>query len=164
MAVNLRHAKRDDVEAIREIYNDAILKTTAVYSYEPVTPEERLAWFDAKWSAGYPVHVAELEGDVVGFATYGPFRAWPAYLYTAEHSVYVDAAWRGKGVGKALLSVVLTEARARGLHTLVAGIDADNAASLHLHKRLGFERVAHFREVGYKFGRFLDLIFMQRLL
>ncbi len=164
MAIDLRRAEQDDVAAIREIYNDAISNTTAVYSYEPVTLEERLAWFDGKRSAGLPVLVADLAGDVVGFATYGPFRAWPAYLYTAEHSVYVGAARRGQGVGKALLSAVLAEASAGGLHTLVAGIDADNAASLRLHESLGFERVAHFREVGYKFDRFLDLVFMQRLL
>ena len=164
MAAELRPAVRDDVATIRDIYNDAILNTTAVYSYESVTLEDRLTWFDAKQVANYPIIVAESEGVVTGFATYGPFRAWPAYLYTAEHSVYVGAGWRGHGVGKTLLSAIITEAKAHELHTLVAGIDADNTVSIELHKRLGFEQVAHFKEVGYKFGRFLDLVFMQRYL
>lgn len=164
MSFDIRLAERGDVAAIRAIYNDAILNTTAVYSYEPVTLEERLAWFEGKREAGYPVLVAEREGGVVGFATYGAFRAKPAYLYSAEHSVYVDAAQRGQGLGKALLSAVIEKAKAQELHTLIAGIDADNPASLRLHERLGFERVAHFREVGYKFDRFLDLVCMQRFL
>ena len=97
----------------------------------------------------------------MGWATFGPFRAKPGYRFTAEHSVYVRDGLRGRGVGRALMLPLIAEARARGLHSLVGGVDAGNAGSLAFHERLGFERVAHFREVGHKFGRWLDLVFLQ---
>lgn len=162
--LRIRDAQASDLPAILDIYNHAILTTTAVYSYEPHTLEMRRAWFDEKRQAGFPVLVAEDAGQVLGFSALGAFRAWPAYKYTAENSVYVAEAARGRGIGRQLLEPLVTAARALDLHAIVAGIDATNAASLRLHASLGFTEVARFREVGYKFGRWLDLTFMELLL
>jgi phosphinothricin acetyltransferase len=160
----IRPARREDVARLLDIYNDAILRTTAVYRYEPATLDEYLAWFDAKQGQGLPVLVAEDETGVTGFATFGPFRPAPAYSRTVEDSIYVAAEKRGLGVGTRLLDSLLGEARRRNLHAVVAGIDADNEPSCRLHARFGFVRVAHFRQVGFKFGRWLDLVFMERIL
>lgn len=163
-SLTVRPACRDDVPALLGIYNDAILHTTAVYRYEPATLDEYVAWFDTKSRQQLPVLVAEDETGVAGFATFGPFRPWPAYVHTVENSVYVAPARRGRGVGTRLLKSLLIEARRRDLHVVVAGIDADNEASRRLHARFGFVQVAHFRQVGFKFGRWLDLTFMELLL
>ena len=157
----LRPATRADVPAILSIYNEAVLNTTASYDLEAVSLESRLAWFDAKQGAGLPLLVWDEAGQVLGWASYGPFRDKPGYAYTAEHSVYVSPAAQGKGLGRALLGALIEHARTAGLHVLVGGLDADNAASLGLHAALGFERVAHFRQVGRKFGRWLDLVFVE---
>ncbi len=164
MGVTIRAAERRDVPGILAIYNDAVLRTTASYDDEPSTLAARLDWFAAKERHGFPVVVAEDEGDVVGWSAFGPFRPWPGYRYTVEHSVYVAAARRGQGIGAALLPPLIARAREMGLHAMIAGIDAANAPSLRLHARLGFEQVAHFKEVGFKFDRWLDLIFMELLL
>ena len=124
----------------------------------------RREWFDDKRAKGYPVLVAEAEGAVAGFATYGPFRAWPAYRYTVEHSVYVAETARRQGIARRLMKALLERARAQDYHVVIGGIVAENTASLALHEGLGFEKVAHFKQVGYKFGRWLDLTFMQVLL
>jgi phosphinothricin acetyltransferase len=126
--------------------------------------EARTAWYNDKISAGYPVFVAESAGRVVGFSSYGPFRAWPAYKYTIENSVYVAEDERGKGIGKLLIQPLIDSARSKGYHAVIAGIDASNDASIRLHASFGFQEVAHFRQVGYKFGRWLDLKFMELLL
>jgi phosphinothricin acetyltransferase len=160
----IRPATESDLPVLLEIYNDIILHTTAVYSYEPHTLEMRQAWYKDKLDHGYPVLVAEDDGRVIGFTTFGPFRAWPAYQYTVEHSVYVAADQRGKGLGKALLTPIIEAARSKGMHALIAGIDSTNDASIKLHKSFGFEQVAHFKEVGYKFDRWLDLVFMELIL
>ncbi|WP_425147924.1 N-acetyltransferase family protein [Deinococcus sp.] len=157
----LRPATRADVPAILEIYNEAVLHTTASYDLEPVSLASRLAWFDAKGLRGQPVFVWDEGGAVLGWSAYGQFREKAGYDHTAEHSVYVSPAAQGRGLGRALLVAVIGHARAAGLHVLVGGLDADNAASLGLHASLGFERVAHFRQVGRKFGRWLDLVFME---
>ena len=160
----IRLAGDDDLADILRIYNQAVEKTTAVFEYRPHTIEMRREWFRAKQAASLPVLVAAESGALLGFATFGPFRAWPAYKYSVEHSVYVDEAVRGRGVGRALVESVLTHARDRDLHVVMAGITSDNAVSLRLHERLGFTEVAHIREVGYKFGRWLDLKFLQIVL
>jgi L-amino acid N-acyltransferase len=162
--MNIRPARLEDASAILEIYNDAILNTTAVYSYDPVTLENRIQWFEEKTRAAWPVFVADDAGQVIGFSSYGPFRAWPAYLHTVENSIYVHPDWRGRGVGKLLIPPLLEAARAQNLHAFIAGIDAENLSSQRLHQHFGFEKVAHFREVGFKFGRWLDLTFWQVLL
>jgi phosphinothricin acetyltransferase len=157
----IRDARDGDLADILRIYNQAVEKTTAVFEYRPHTIEMRREWFRAKQAASLPVLVAEDAGAVQGFASYGPFRAWPAYKYSVELSVYVDETVRGKGIGSLLVQGVLTHARDRDLHVVMAGITSDNAVSLRLHEKLGFKEVAHIPEVGYKFGRWLDLKFLQ---
>lgn len=158
--IEIRNAKERDLSQMLEIYNDIILNTTAVYDYEPHTLEMRKQWFEIKQQGGFPVFVAE-EDKIVGFSSFGPFRAWAAYKYSVENSVYVKASERGKGIGKLLMPPLIDAAKKLNMHTIIAGIDATNEASLKLHKNFGFEEVAHFKEVGYKFGRWLDLKFLQ---
>jgi L-amino acid N-acyltransferase YncA len=162
--INIRPATETDLPELLAIYNDIILTTTAVYQYETHSLDMRREWFAGKQQAGYPVLVAEQEGAIVGFSTIGPFRAWQAYKYTVENSVYVAAAQRGKGIGKLLLSPLIDTARNMDMHAVIAGVDATNATSLRLHASFGFKEVAHFRQVGYKFGRWLDLKFLELLL
>lgn len=162
--VNVRPAAREDVPAILDIYNQAVIHTTASYDLEPVTLESRVAWFEDKTQSGWPVWVAEAQGKVIGWATYGPFRAKAGYDLTAEHSVYVRDGIRGKGVGRQLMTVLIDDARKRGLHVLIGGVDADNAGSIAFHESLGFESGVRLREVGRKFDRWLDVLFMQLFL
>lgn len=150
--------------AILEILNDAIVNTTAVYDYKPRPPEWMASWFAAKRAADYPVvGVENLSGRLLGFGSYGIFRAWPAYRYTVEHSVYVDKNCRGCGVGRLLLTELVEQARSRDKHVMVGGIDARNSASIALHLRLGFEHAGTIRHAGFKFGHWLDLAFYQRI-
>lgn len=160
----IRLATESDLPAMLEIYNDVILHTTAVYDYEPHTLQMRREWWEGKQKQGFPVFVATEGAQITGFSSIGPFRAWAAYKYTVENSIYVAAAARGKGVGRALLEPLIAAAREKGLHTIVAGIDATNESSLKLHKQFGFEEVAHFHQVGWKFGRWLDLKFLQLMI
>lgn len=162
--LEIRAATRAELPAILVIYNEVIRTSTAVFSEEEVTLENREAWLAAKAAAGYPVLIACDAGSVRGFATLGDFRAWPGYRYTVEHSVHVDAGHRGRGIGSALVRALLGEAARLGKHVMVAGIDAANAGSIRMHERLGFREAGHFREVGCKFGRWLDLKFLQRLI
>ena len=164
MAIVIRDAREADLAAMLAIYNDAVLTTTAVYDYQPRSGEQQVAWFQAKQEQGLPVLVAEDGGAIAGFASYGPFRPWPAYLHSVENSLYVAPGQRGRGIGTALLPALIQRAAGRGLHTMIAGIDATNEASLRLHAKFGFERVAQFREVGWKFERWLDLAFLQLML
>ena len=164
MAVEIRDAGVDDLPDLLTIYNDVIATSTAIYTEQPTTLDDRVSWWRARVAQGYPVLVATEQGQVVGFASFGDFRAWPGYRFTVEHSVHVRADRRGTGVGTALMKPLLRRASALGKHVIVAGVDADNQPSLRFHERLGFTRVAHFRQVGFKFGRWLDLIFLQRLL
>ena len=160
----IRLAVDDDLPDILRIYNQAIEKTTAVFEYRAHTIEMRREWYRAKQTASLLVLVADGAGAVRGFASYGPFRAWPAYKYSVELSVYVDEAARGQGIGSALVQRIVAHARERDLHVVMAGITSDNAVSLRLHEKLGFKEVAHIPEVGYKFGRWLDLKFLQLVL
>ena len=162
--ISIRSATERDVPALLDIYNHVILHTTAVYSYQPHSLEARKEWYASRVKAGYPVFVAEDSGRVVGFSSYGPFRVWPAYKYTIENSVYVAEDQRGKGIGKLLIQPLIDEARRHEYHAIIAGVDASNESSLRLHRSFGFEEVAHFRQVGYKFGRWLDLKFLELLL
>ncbi|HLW24899.1 MAG TPA: GNAT family N-acetyltransferase [Steroidobacteraceae bacterium] len=157
-------AARADLPDLLHIYNEVIRSSTAVFSELEVTLADREAWLEAKHGLGYPVLVARDASSVLGFATFGDFRAWPGYRYTVEHSVHVDAAHRGRGIGTALVSALLKDAAKLGKHAMIAGIDADNTGSIRMHERLGFREAGHFREVGFKFGRWLDLKFLQRLI
>lgn len=160
----IRLASENDLESILAIYNDAILNTTAVYTYHAKTLEERQLWFRKKHEEGYPLWVYEYEGNVVGYATYGSFRSSPAYKYTIEHSVYVHKEFRKQGFGRALLETIIDDANAKGYATIVAGIDAANAKSIHLHETLGFHSAGIIHKAGYKFGQWLDLAFYELLL
>ena len=165
LPIAIRAACAADLPAVLAIFNDVIATSTAVYYVQPTTLAERTAWFDGRVKAGFPVLVAVAGGEVIGFASFAEFRGvWPGYRYSVEHSVHVQAGWRGKGVGSALVEALVPHAAALGKHVMIGGVDADNAASLRMHRRLGFEEVAHFREVGHKFGRWLDLVFMQRFI
>ncbi len=162
--ITVRHATETDLPQILDIYNDIIKNTTAVYYYEPHTLAMRKAWFDERKQSGFPIFVAEEDGVVLGMSTIGPFRVPTAYLFSVENTVHVAAHARGKGVGKLLMPPIIEAARELKLHTIIAGIDASNEVSLHLHKIFGFEEVAHFKQVGFKFDRWLDLKFLQLML
>jgi phosphinothricin acetyltransferase len=156
---------REHLEAIRGIYNHEIVHTTALYEYEPRSIETMAAWWATKQAAGLPVLGIEAEpGVLAGFASWGPFRPFPAYGHTVEHSVYVDEQFRGRGVGRTLLAALIEEARGRDLHVMVGVIDATNAASIGLHRRLGFTHSGTVREAGFKFGRWLDVEYWQLIL
>jgi phosphinothricin acetyltransferase len=157
----IEDATEADVPAIVAIYNDVIATSTAIFSDRPVTAEQRLQWLRSRLALGQPVLVARESGEVVGFASYGDFRAWPGYASTVEHTVHVAAARRRRGIGRRLVEEILDRAQTAGKHVVVAGIDAENEASLRLHERLGFERVGHMPEVARKFDRWVDLVLMQ---
>jgi L-amino acid N-acyltransferase YncA len=162
-ACHVRAAGPGDLESLRAIYNEAVLHTTASYDYEPRTAEAQAKWFAAKQAAGYPVLVAvDGAGTVMGFASYGSFRNWAGYRFTVEHSVYVHAACRRQGIASTLVEHLLANAAEQGLHLMVGAIDAANAGSIELHRRLGFQAAGVLKEAGYKFGRRLDLAFMTR--
>lgn len=150
--------------AILAILNDAILHTTALYDYRARTPEAMAAWFDAKEKGKFPVIGLEEDGVLAGFASYGTFRAWPAFKYSVEHSVYVDGRFRRRGVARRLMQALIARAEAQGYHTLIGGIDAENQPSIDLHLRLGFRHCASIKQAGFKFGRWLDLEFYQLIL
>ena len=160
----IRLATENDLPQILEIYNDIIKNTTAVYYYEPHTLEMRKQWFDERKEKGFPVFVAEEDGLVLGMSSIGPFRVPTAYQFSAENTVHVAAEARGRGVGKLLMPPLIEAARQLKMHSIIAGIDAGNEVSLHLHKSFGFVEVAHFKEVGFKFDRWLDLKFLQLIL
>ena len=159
----IRDARDEDLPRILEITNYAILNTTAVWSLQPTTLDARRQWLADRTGQGYPVLVAD-DGGALGFATFGDFRPWDGYRHTVEHSLYVHAAARGRGLGSALLDALIWRAAGLGKHVMVAGIDADNAVSIRLHEKHGFEKTGHLRQVGRKFDRWLDLVFMQRFL
>lgn len=157
----IRSAVENDLYGILEIYNDAILNTNAVYTYRIQTLQERKSWFNKKKEDNFPVLVFEEKNKVIGFATFGPFRAWPAYKYTIEHSVYVHKEHRNYGVGTALVKQIIKKANEREFATLVAGIDASNEKSIRMHKKLGFQYCGIIKRAGFKFGQWLDLAFYQ---
>jgi len=149
-------------DSILAIFNEAIANSTAIYDYRPRTSAMMGRWFEAKAKGHYPVIGVEGErGELMGFASYGPFRAWPAYKYSVEHSVYVDARFRRRGIGCLLLERVIEAAQGQDYHVLVGAIDADNRESIALHKKLGFAHCGTIRQVGFKFGRWLDLAIYQ---
>lgn len=150
---------------ILEILNEAIVNSTALYDYTPRAPKSMVTWFEAKRNGNFPViGVEDADGTLLAFGSYGTFRAWPAYKYTVEHSVYVHKEQRGKGLGNRVMQALIGAARQNGLHAMIGGIDARNAGSIALHERLGFRNVGTLPQVGFKFGRWLDLAFYQLLL
>ncbi|WP_416795338.1 GNAT family N-acetyltransferase [Ciceribacter azotifigens] len=157
----IRDAAEADLAAIRDIYNDAVEHTTAIWNEQLIDVENRRAWMELRRARGFPVLVAEMGGKVAGYASYGDWRAFDGYRHTVEHSVYVDKDARGAGIGKALMEALIERAREGRVHVMIAAIEAGNAASIHLHERLGFRLVGIHREVGTKFGRWLDLAMME---
>lgn len=162
--IEITDATMADIPAIAKILNHAVLNTTAVWYDEPQTDEWMAAWFDLRCGKGWPVLVARSEGRVVGYASYGEFRSRYGYRDTMEHSVYVDPSVHRGGIGRMLLTELIERAEMNGVHVLVGGIADDNTASMALHEALGFQEVARMPEVGQKFGRWLTLIFMQKIL
>lgn len=160
----IRRATEADLPAITAIFNEVIATSTAIYADDPFSLEDRAGWFAARRAAGFPVLVAQEDGEVLGLASFGEFRAWPGFRHTVEHSVHIRAGARGRGLGTALVSALFEPARALDKHVMIAGVDATNEGSIRLHERLGFERAAMLREVGRKFGRWLDLLFLQKFL
>ncbi len=164
MNIIVRNAAEHDVAKILSIVNHAIVNTTANYNYEPQTVEDQSEWFEKKMALQLPVIVAEVDGNVVGFGTYGMFREKIGYRFTVEHSVYIDSEFIGKGIGKEILRELIILAKAAGLKVMIGGIDADNKNSIEFHRKFGFEECGVVKSAGYKFGRWLDLMFMQLIL
>ena len=159
--VTVRNATEEDLPAMLEIYNEMILNTLAVWHEQAHTLAMRKEWFALKKEQGFPVLVAESQGVILGFATIATFRPWSGFRFTVENSVYVRPENRGQGVAKLLLPALIDAAKQLNIHAIVAGIEATNDISIALHEKFGFIEVAHFKEVGFKFGRWMDLKFMQ---
>ena len=157
----IRDASPADAGAIAAIYNDAVRHTTAILMEGEVGAENRVQWMAARQGMGYPVLVAEADGAVIGYAAFGDWRPFDGFRGTVENSVYVAPQARGQGVAQALLAALIPRARACGKHVIVAAITSENAASLRLHEKLGFVETARMPQVGQKFGRWLDLVFLQ---
>ena len=157
----VRNATEEDLPAMLEIYNDIIVNTTAVWHSEPHTLEMRKDWYRQRQEMGYPIFVAVEKEKLLGFSTIGPFRPWWGYRFTVENSVYVAADSRGKGVANLLMPPLIDAVKELKLHAIVAGIEASNEASVALHQKFGFVEVAHFKEVGWKFDRWMDLKFLE---
>jgi phosphinothricin acetyltransferase len=160
----IRSAEDKDLPGILAIYNQVIAHSTAIFSSAPVDLAERKAWLEMRRGRGFPVLVAVEAEDVLGFASYGDWRAASGYVFTVEHSIHVREGRRGAGIGSALMTALLREAEAQGKHAMIGGIDASNEASIAFHRSLGFDLVGRLGEVGHKFGRWLDLVFMQKRL
>jgi L-amino acid N-acyltransferase len=165
MIFQLKQCTVKQLPEIMEIFNDAILNSTALYDYKPRTIEMMYTWFEDKQKNNYPVIGAFDQNDVLlGFMSYGKFRLQPAYKYTVEHSVYVRSDMRGQGTGKVLLKEIIKKAEEQGYHVLVGAIDASNQISIDLHKKEGFSFCGLIKESGYKFGKWLDLAYYQLVL
>lgn len=160
----IRDAHDTDLPALRDIFNDAVRNTTAIWMDNEVDLANRQAWLAARAQQGYPILVAEDSGEVLGYASFGDWRPFDGFCHTVEHSVYVRADQRGRGLGPQLLAALIERARACDKHVMVAAIESGNTASIRLHQRLGFVVTGQMPQVGRKFGRWLDLTFMQLIL
>jgi L-amino acid N-acyltransferase len=163
----LRLAGDADVMGILAILNDVILRTTAIYTDRPETPEERLAWMRKRQEWGYPVLVADCirGGGILGFASFSDYRhGWDGFRHTVEHSVHIRDDARGRGIGQTLVATLMEQAQAMDKHVMVASVDAQNEPSIRMHEKLGFARVALMPQVGCKFGRWLDMVVLQAVL
>lgn len=157
----IREAVSADIPSILEIVNHAILHTTSNYNYEIQSLAIQTKWFEEKKTKNFPIIVAVLKNQVIGFGTYGTFREKIGFQFTVEHSVYVEENFIGKGVGKLLLKVLIELAKSQNLHVMIGAIDAENLSSISFHEKFGFEVVGNIRQVAYKFDRWLDLVLMQ---
>ncbi|MBD1590100.1 GNAT family N-acetyltransferase [Pseudomonas typographi] len=165
MSIAVRQGLETDLPTIREIYNDAVRNTNAIWNEKQVDLANRLAWFQGRQAQGYPILVAvDAGGQVLGYASYGDWRPFDGFRYSVEHSVYIHPRQRGKGLGGLLMRALIERARRGGKHVMVAAIESANSASITLHQRLGFATTGQMPQVGIKFGRWLDLTFMQLVL
>jgi L-amino acid N-acyltransferase YncA len=163
LAIVVRDARLDDLAAIVRIYNEVIETSVATFDLEPFTLEERRSWFE-KFGAEHPLIVAEVAGQVAGFAYYLPYRDKPGYSRTKETTIYIDRQSRAAGVGSALYTELIERARRAGVHVLIAGLGGENKPSEALHRKFGFEFAGRMREVGFKFGEWIDVYFYQKTL
>ena len=163
VACSIRLATPVDAGTINDIQNHYVVSSTATFHTEPLTLDERLAWLRNR-SPAHPVTVAEIEGAIVGWGALEVFRGRPAYRHTAEFSVYVHHDWHRQGIGRAIMADLETRARDLHYHALVGGCCSESTAVIAMLEALGYERVARFREVGRKFERWLDVVFLERLL
>lgn len=164
MTIQTRNYTVADCVAILAIINEAILTSTALYDYHPRTLEQQIAIFEDKISKGFPIIVATIAQEVVGFGFYSEFRFREAYKFTVEHSVYAAKNHIGKGVGNVLLTELIQLAKAQKLHTMIGVIDSENENSILFHEKFGFEKVGYIKESGFKFDKWLDSVFMQKIL
>lgn len=164
MSVRIRDAKREDLPIILKIVNYEIEHTTSIYDYDKRNLEYQTAWFEKKKIEKMPIIIAEENGEVIGFGTFGIFRQWDGYQFSVEHSIYLDKDSRGKGTGKKIMKELIRLAIEQGYHTMIAGVDANNVKSIKFHHDFGFKEVGRFNQIGYKFEKWLDLIFMQLFL
>ncbi|UYP29890.1 GNAT family N-acetyltransferase [Pseudomonas sp. Z8(2022)] len=165
MSYEIANASEADLPGILAIYNDAVQHTTAIWNENLADLANRRAWLTERTGAGFPVLVmVDSAGAVLGYASYGPWRPHDGYRHTVEHSVYVRSDQRGQGLGVLLMQALIERARAAGLHVMVGAIESENTASIRLHQRLGFVTTGQMPQVGRKFGRWLDLTFMQLIL
>lgn len=162
--MTIRPYKTEDTQAILEIINHNILHSTSLYDYSVRTIEQQKAILEEKIKKGFPIIVAEKEGEILGFGMYSEFRFREAYQFTVEHSVYVSENYLGKGIGKSLLSELIVLAKAQKSHTMIGVIDSENQNSIAFHEQFGFKIVGVVKESGYKFDRWLDSVFMQLIL
>lgn len=160
----VRHATQKDLDALLGIMNDAILYSTAIYDYKPKSKDWIQDWFEQKRTNGDPVLISEEEGLTTGFATYGIFRPKEGYKFSAEHSIYMARNHRGNGTGSALLTALIAEAQQQGYRCLIAAIDGENSSSIRFHEKFGFQEAGRLKAVGYKFERWLDVVYMQLFL
>ena len=157
----IRAATTSDVAALTAIYNDVIATTNAIYREDQVDISERMAWFEDKRAHGYPVIVADQEGEVVGYGVFGSFRFGEGYNHTVEHSVHVAQSHRGQGIGKEILEYLVRLAREQNRKVMVAAIDSTNTASINLHAAYGFKESARMPHIAQKHGQPLELVLMQ---
>jgi len=165
MEYRIRQCTEKQLPEILEIFNEAILNSTALYDYKPRTMENMQTWYTAKRQGNYPIiGVFDPDEKLLGFASFGSFRNWPAYKYSVEHSIYIRSDRRGNGLGKILLREIIKSAEEQDYHVMIGGIDASNTTSIHLHEKEGFVWSGTIKQAGYKFGKWLDLSFYQLIL
>jgi L-amino acid N-acyltransferase len=157
----IRDATEADLPALRDIYNHALLHTTAIWNDDVVDVENRRAWFQARAAQGYPILVAEIGGAVVGYASFGDFRVQDGFRATVENSIYVAPQAQGKGVARALMSALIARARACGKHVMIAAVHDENEGSMRLHQALGFRATGTLHQAGQKFGQWVNLVFLE---
>ena len=164
MIPSIQRYQKEDCPAILEIINEQILTGTALYDYQPRTQAQQLAIFEDKLQKGFPIIVAKIADEIVGFGYYSEFRFREAYKFTVEHSVYAKKNFIGNGIGNLLLTKLIELAKKQNLHTMIGVIDSENESSIAFHEKFGFEKAGFIKESGYKFDRWLHSVFMQKIL